>query len=184
MKNFDFKLLELGKKLLALAEGGVDGEKATAERMLQSFMIKHSITIDDLREDVKKKREFKVMDIQYKFFTQIISNVCGRGRSVKYDPRKKYSVKKPYWVDLTDMEYIEIKSKFDFYWKAYEIDMEIFYSAFVQKNKLYVKPADEDIDEPDVELTPEQKARLYKMIQMMNGLERHNFIKQLENKKS
>lgn len=180
MKNDNIdKILTLARKLKALAEKGVDGEKTTAIKTLEAFMAKHEIKPEDLDDDIRKRRQFKVTNNQYKFFKQIIASVCGSNYIIKYDPRKKYSVYKPYWVDLTDVEFVEISAKFEFYWKAWEKDLELFYSAYIQKNKLYRKPSEDD-DREEKELTPEERARLYKIMNMMEGLDRHQFHKQLK----
>lgn len=60
---------------------------------------------------------------------------------------------------------------------------ELFYSAFIQKQKLYSKPEDKVDDEEEKEMTPEEKARMWKMVQMMGGIEKKSIVKQIECRK-
>ncbi|MBC7866237.1 MAG: hypothetical protein H7X88_01775 [Gloeobacteraceae cyanobacterium ES-bin-316] len=168
------KYIELAKKLYELAKRGEGGEKDNAEKMLRRFMMDHSITLEDLEEDVKKRREFKVMDVQDTFFQQILYHVTGSS-TYRYNPRQKYSVKKTKWVDLSDSQYAEVKLKFEFYWLAYEKDLKIFYAAFIQKNKLFGEGKGDA-----KELTPEERRRNEEILNMADSLKRHNLVKQIE----
>ena len=180
MKN-ENKILDLALKLKALADQGEGGEKRNATELLDAYMIKHNITWEMLQDDVRTKREFIIRIEQDKFFNQIVYSVVGtKGVRISYYKKQKANHKKQSrFVELTELEYIEIKSRLDFYWPRYQAYLIIFYKAFIQKNKLYTKPSNEEREY--VEPTPEEKAELYRLMQMMEGLERHQFHKQLEN---
>lgn len=45
---------------------------------------------------------------------------------------------------MTDYEYFEVKSKFDFYWNILQDEIELTYKAFIQTQKLYQKPTEEE----------------------------------------
>jgi len=123
----DQNIIDLAKKLKALAEQGVGGEKENASAMLQRLMDKHGITIDSISNDVKKRRWFTVKTTQLKFLRQVVSSVIGGDYSYFVHPNVKSEIA----FELTDAEYIEVEAKFDFYWRKYKEDMEIFYSAFI-----------------------------------------------------
>lgn len=168
-------IIELGKKLAELAKQGHGGEKTNAETMLRKLMEKHNITIEDIEGDEKKIRWFKPTKSQKQFFLQVVSSVLGKGVP-KYGNRV---VKSEIGMYLTDAEYIEIKSKFEFYWKRYLEDVEILYEAFVQKNRLYSKSTDNE-PKPETELTADELKRLKKVIGTMDALDTHSFHKQIE----
>lgn len=173
------KIIELLKKLKALAEGGVGGEKNNAEKMLTSMMKKHGITMDMLQDNIRRRKIFKITKIQRKVFMQVASSVLGKRTSFWHNPKSK-AVNKEYEIEVTEIEFLEIKAKFDFYWKAYEEELSIFTSAFIHKNKLFPKPSDEDEDEEEErELSREEKQRILKISQMMQGMESRSFLKQL-----
>lgn len=178
----DNKIITLAKKLHELAKRGVDGEKQNALDMLEKMMHKHGITWDMLDENKRKERVFKMRQEQKKFFIQVVGSVCGAGVSIySYNANKRRIIKR-YMVELTDMEFIEVQAKFDFYWTKYNEDMELFYSAFIQKNKLYPKPSEDDSDKYNTPLTLEEKQRIFKMLQMMDGLDRHTMQLRLTDK--
>ena len=53
------KNIELAKKLKALADKGIGGEKSNAEAMLNNLMKKHNITIEEIEGE-------KLMDFFFK----------------------------------------------------------------------------------------------------------------------
>lgn len=178
----DNKILALAKKLHELAKRGIDGEKQNALDMLEKMMQKHGITWDMLDVNNRKEREFKIHKDQHKFLVQIIHSVAGSVDIYGFASDKKRTTKRVV-VDITDMEFIEVTAKFEFYWAKYKEDMELFYSAFIQKNKLFRKQTEEDEEKDLPPLTAEEKAKLYRMRQMMDGLDRHTMQLRLTDKR-
>lgn len=170
------KVLELAKKLKALADKGIQGEKDNAKAMLEKYMVKHNITLQDIEGEVVKSHSFKVPVKHFKLFLQIVANVMNNVHCLFDSQAKGYKI-----VDCSDEQAIEIQAKFDFYVRAYTRELEettrIFFKAFVQKNKLYRDSS----DEPSKPLTPEERADLMKMLNMMNAMENHSYVKQLKN---
>lgn len=179
-KNME-KVLELARKLKELADRGIGGEKENAQVMLERLMKKHHITIDMIDSSDSIDRKFKITKEEFKFWRQIVANVLGEIGIGSYTNER--TKKKSYFVKCTSCEFIEIQAKFEFFYKIYEEEQKIFYSAFIQAQHLYLKEsADSDAKEQAKELSPEEKAKLYKMMNMMKGLDRHIFQKQLSNK--
>lgn len=173
------KILILARKLKSLSDRGVGGEKQNAITMLESLMKKHGITVDVINENDAKDHEFIIPDdrMDIKFFIQVMANVMGGNvdwGSYKKAPRGK----KRYYIKCTPSEAIEIQAKFNFFNEIWESELEIFYSAFIQKNHLYRKSSKDDKG-GDKELTPEERNKLMKMMHMMSGMERHIFTKQI-----
>lgn len=171
------KIINLLKKLSELAKRGVGGEQENAERMLHDLCKKHGISLDDIEGEKVSEYEFHVPKEQSKFFCQVVSSVLGNDIDVMYATVDRKKVVQRKYVKCSDAEYVEIQAKWEFYWKKYNDDLEIFYAAFVQKNKLYIKKLDDDDD--DTEPTLEERQRLFRMRQMMDGLDRHSFHKQI-----
>ena len=173
----DDKVTELAKKLKELAERGVGGEKQNAEYHLQRLLEKHGMTLEDILEEKRDVREFKVPKEKEEFFFQVAASVVGR-EGVRHSKEGR-----SFLMNLTITEYLEIEAKFDFFWKAYKEELDIFYSAFVQKNKLYSKPSDKDKDNSEEkELTKEEKEKLRRMWAMADGIKRHTLTKQIDSK--
>jgi len=179
MTKVDDKIIELLKKVNALAKRGVDGEKESAAQRLEYLMGKYGVTFDMLEADTKKEREFVVLQDQNKFFNQIVYSVCG-GVDIFYYEKDKYKKKIRKLVTMTEVEFIEVSERFAFFWKKYEEEMKLFYVAFIRKNELTSKPS-EDRDERK-EPTPEEIEEYLRVRQMMGGIKKYNLQKQLENK--
>ena len=177
------KIITLARKLKALADKGVDGEKENAETMLLNLMEKHGITIEEI-ENEKTDNFFFVIDPKYrKLFVQICGNI---NKSIKvygeYDQKTQRHFKtlgcKPgnFSIKSTFAQYIEVEAKFEFYKKVYDAELEIFYSAFIQSNHLYV---DSDSTE-EKEYSTEELARLRRILAMSDYIEKAKYLKQLQ----
>jgi len=182
MNSINEKVLSLAKKLKALSDRGVGGEKENATQMLVSLMERHNITIEMIAGDERKTHQLFLDPTEEKFLRQVISSVVGRGfrlfqykyKMVRIPGKLRYGIEK-----ITDAEFLEVMAKHAFYYADYQDQIRIFYSAYVQKNKLYVR-RDESEDDSPRELTPEEKREILKISLMMEGIERKLFVKQIE----
>lgn len=179
------KLLETAKKLKALSDRGVGGEKENAIQMLERFMQKHGITAEMIEGRIVKKHYVYLEPMfEKRFFYQICANVLGGSVSMihyRYKLTKKqiYKGKDRYGIECTDAEFIEIEAKHEFYFKHFLDELDLFRSAFIQKNKLYQKVENDSDDIEQPELSLEEKQKLFKIVNMMQGMERKVFVKQL-----
>jgi hypothetical protein len=128
------KLIELARKIQALADRGLGGEKATASRMLEDFLRKHNMTLDDIETETREVRFFQFMLYHQDLFWQIVDSVLGTTSHWAVS-NKKTEV----GIISTASEEIEIKLKYETYSRHYEKEVKLFYRAFVQKNDIYWK---------------------------------------------
>lgn len=178
-QNQDQKIIDLLKKINELAKNGVDGEKQNASQRLEYLMKKYGVTFDMIESDTKTEREFVIREEQKKFFAQIVFSVCGLV-DIMYYKKEKNKAKSRRFVVMSDLEFIEVSEKFSFYWNKYEQELIYFYKAFIHKNKLTTKP-NEDRDQ-STKPTPEEIEEYRKIMRMMEGIDKYNLQKQLENK--
>lgn len=165
------RLLEKLGHPKALADRGVDGEKANAEDRLRYLMEKHGITEDDL-EDAASRVYFVryKTDYERRLLYQLSYKYNGPGHASgcvgTYTGRSRKKVA----IDCTPAQYIEIEADYEFYRAAFAEEMELFYEAFLHKNNLFPPPElagssgeyDDDFD----------LVRLGKMQAMMEGIDR------------
>lgn len=167
------RILELVKKLKALAERGVGGEKVNAEEQLKKLIEKYKIDLTRINEPILQYRIFRFDEkdeFHKKFVRQIILSVIGF-KEFYYSGL----IHNNWAVEIDDIQFIEISEKLDFYWPIFKSDLEIFYTAFIQKNELTV-----DVDEDDVpEFTDQELEKLYKAFRLMQNMQKHEFIKLL-----
>ena len=146
--------IEFAKKLLALSRQGIGGEKDNAEKFLQRIMKQYEITFEELEGDqvFNFKYSYKTK-LHGKFFNQIIA-------SVNNDiDRWKDATNKIYYFECTRFEQVQIMERQRFYWKIYTDELDVFYSAFIQAQKLYrTEKSDRDDNEEEPEQTPEERA--------------------------
>ncbi len=172
------RLLEKLGALKVLVERGVDGEKVNAEERLRHLMRKHGISDTEL-EDTGVRTYWIVFKTEFerRLLHQLAYMHLGIGHAFgcvgKYTnrPRKKVG------VECTPAQYIEIEADFAFYRVALAEEMDIFYSAFLQKNSLFPPPelADTGSDDDDYM----DLKRTEKMMAMMQGIERRTRNKAL-----
>ena len=182
MTNTESNQFKLAKKLYALSKQGVGGEKDNAAEMLEKLCKKHNISMEDLEDEVKREREFSIKKDEYikRLFFQVVFSVVDRDRDVltytnsKSERKKGY---KSYFINLTDYEFLEITSKYEFYLDKYTQDADIFFSAFIQRNRLFPKTRASN----DEELSEEEQERIMKVLSMASNLDKHEFLKRIEN---
>lgn len=178
--NIDEKILNLAKKVNQLSKKGVDGEKKSASEKLDLLMTKYGITWEMLESETKTQREFLILGEQRRFFNQVVSSVCGGDAEVYFNKLDNNKKKKRFYVTMSDIDFIEVSEKFNFYWEKYQEDLKVFYSAFIQNNHLYRKRTEDDDSESE-DVSPDERERLLKVVQMMKGMDRHTMQKRLSN---
>ena len=164
------RLLEKLKRIKALAERGVNGEQDNATALLAALMEKHGITEADL-----EGAEIHVHWIRYKtiyerkLLFQLSYMHLGSGHASgcvgAYSGRKRKEV----GINCTPAQYIEIAADYQFYREALEEEMDVFYSAFIQKNDLFPPP---DLAGEHDDPVPVDMDVILKMSAMMEGIER------------
>lgn len=150
------------KKLLALAERGVQGEAENARRLLENQVKYYSF-------DVGRNKT------QVDLFSQCYYKVANARRmSYKQVSRSRIA------VEMTAIQYAELVSLFEWHKANFNKDLEDMKHniliAYCRKHHLYG-----DIDSDDSrELTAEEKERLVKILFMQESLNDNQYHKLLE----
>lgn len=163
-------LLEKIKRIQALAENGMNGEKESAQTMLKKLMEKYDISESQLDEEVKEEYEFRFKDdCERRLLLQIFYMVTESNEYWNYNDKKIKKI----GVDCTVAQRLEIEACFEFFKKAIRTDLEIFYIAFFSKNNIYPKCNEEK--DKDIKLSP----KALKALMMMEGMSEHRMLKQI-----
>ena len=178
-ENLTEKQKALIKKIQALAERGVGGEKETAQRKLRALMEKYGIESLELDEERVQEHEFHYAGpIERKILIQIIYKVLKEADllresvfSYKYGPGSR-STK---IVHCTEAQAIEIRIQFDFYKDLWKEEQDLLLDAFIQHHRLFGNGSAEER-----ELTPEELERLRRMAMMEGGLQEKSIRPLLE----
>lgn len=173
------KHIELAKKLKALADKGIGGEKINAEKMLSLLLKKHKLIIDDIEGEKTENYFFKIKKGDARLLNQIVKRVNHNLSLYGEFPAKKVKqlgLKGNYMTTCTAFEFIEIESMFDIYQKLYNSELNIFYSAFLKANDLLVKSPD---CKSTKDLTHEEYEEWLRINEMASKIKKENFRKQL-----
>ena len=169
---------ELLKKIKALADRGVDGERESAQTLLTRLMEQYGISETEIEEERRETAWFPYsQETERRLLNQIIYMVTGAGGFGcvgEYSGRKR----KKMGTECTAAERLEIEANYAFFKEAMKKELEIFYSAFANKNNLF-PPADKVKPRSIEELSPEEKAYYAKVGLMAEGMERHTLRKAL-----
>lgn len=148
------------QKILALAEKGSEGEKITAQKLLDELLKKYELTLEDIAQSEEEKKVEICLrsEMEFNLLSQIIykvKNVSGFG--------KRYIIK------CTESQRIEINNQFEFYNKLFKKEYakekkkfrEDFFCAYVHKHKIWNESND---DEETTNSQPIDLDRLIKKI--------------------
>ena len=166
------KKMELLKKLQALAECGVGGEKETAERKLRELMKKYGIDEIDFSEDKLEEFEFKYSNPQEEqLIKQLFFKMFGQDWWRKsYTYRHGKGSKTIRGIKCTKAEGVQLQIEYEFYKQLWQEEMKLFWSAFIQKHRIFsMRP--EDTKGRDEPLSPEERAEVMRMSMMMDAMQ-------------
>ena len=173
------RIIDKLKKLLALAERGEQGEAENARRLLEAELRKHGLTFDDIREENKRTRMFKYNSNEERtLLIQILVNYLG-SKSDAFNKSTYNKYKKQVYIDLTDMEYIDISNMYDFFKAQFRKErkrlLQDMIKAFVQKHRIF-DSTPQECQEDDREIDWEELKRIFALSSTMEDV---TFRKQL-----
>jgi hypothetical protein len=181
------RILDLLRKLKALADKGEGGEKENAKRMLYAAMEKHGISMEDIDDEHATGKWYKVPTDMVPLFFQVVRTVV---RIKTYYSRKNERGKfRSIEIEVTPSQHVEIEAKFHFYAQAYKKEMErfkkeqkerekLFFKAFIHRNDIFPESQPEEETEKP-KSNPISPAELKKIIDMMDDMDQHHYLKQL-----
>lgn len=169
----DEKTMERIKKLQALAERGVGGEKDTAKKMLRKMLEKNGIqSLDDLQDD---NYEYVLFPYNGKYEKKLLKQCIYKVLTAAGD-RTYYHTKgtrQKLGIYCTKAQKVEIHMEFEFYRKAFYEEIDIFISAFINAQKIF--PPDAPVDR-SAKLSQTDR----KILHMASGIEKRTRIAMLD----
>ena len=127
-------LIERLKKIAALAERGIGGEKENAKRILARMMEKYGITSEDLGEGREvKKHVFKYKSKWEKeILFQCYCRASGKNTSSYWQMGRGIVVFK-----LDFFQFLELDALYNYFVPLLKREMKLFLIAFIHKHDLY-----------------------------------------------
>ena len=165
------------RKIMELANRGVDGERSTARTMLERLLKEYELTVEDLTTDeIRKYKISYYAAYEKKLLFQILFHVTQR-KTLEYWTAGKGNT----WitVELTPIQYHTVMD----YWKTYRKPLrdqintyiENLFQAYIEKHNLFGPGADEP-GKPNEKLDPDL---LHELKEHMQHIAKP--VKQIEN---
>lgn len=174
----DEKKRELLKKLQALAERGVGGEKETAQKKLKQLMKKYGVEDADLSED-EEDHDFRYHnEFEKKILRQLFYKIVPDFRSRTYFYQCGKGSKSTYGIRCTKAQALQIQIEYDFYCDLWKEEVDFFMSAFIQKHRIFALPTSRE----HVDTAPMSKQDILRMGLMMDGMKNKSIQPMLETK--
>lgn len=171
-------------KLRELALRGEHEEALNAQRHLDNMLSKYNLSLDRILEEKnnKKLRCFIVRSFYENLFFQCVFQVLNLS-TLSY----KESKKGHYFIEMTELEYVELISLFEWHKQNYKIEydkmVKSFSTAYIQKHAIWrrTKPTDEELaeldDGKDNEIDYEELRRI---IALQNSMSDKKYVKMIE----
>lgn len=177
------KLIERLKKIKALAEQGIGGEKEGAIKLYNDLLSKYELDSSEIDEEKIERHWLRYDDfLDKKLITYIFYKVTGSNTYWEKTDKRKRLV----GTDCTEFELQEIIFYYQFYKVHLRNEADIFYNAFASVNYLYPDPSarlykeDED-DDTDRKIDLNRMAKIHAMAQ---GIDRKTPNKMIEDKEN
>lgn len=132
----DTRTEEIIKKVKALAERGVGGEKTNAQALLKKLLEKHGLVEEDLQDDVKHWNPVFVPTERRALFFQVAGTVLGKNIYVDNSDDED-----TIFIQCTKAEAIEIEAKYTVHWDGFKSEIDVLLAAYIMRNELSVKDA-------------------------------------------
>ena len=164
----DEKIILKLKKIKALAEEGIGGEKNAAAAIYKKLLSELDVSPEELNYIMSEVRSyyFKFCNsMEERLLGQIAYKVIGSGRYYLQNSGKKIR------LECTEIEASEIQMLFNLYRKKLKEDLEIFFSAFVHRQNIFPDETARLYKAPE-NISPMDNERANKVLKMMQGIDK------------
>ena len=164
-------MLEKLKRLKALADQGIGGEKENAQKLLDALMHKHNISPGELGEDVLVMEKYRYKNT---YERDLLVSVIGK--VLDTDAFSYRQLSKAYLLEVTREHDIEIRLFYDIYRAKINEELRITFSAFIIKNRIF---SETSMAEPSTS-SGELSERSLKIMERMGNIDKVDVNKQIE----
>lgn len=176
------RAIELAQKLYRLAKRGVGGEALNAQELLfklvQKFDLNPETFAYDLHYNEIKKYTFKY-NSRYKFILMSVIHKVLNINSFTY--WKVRGSKTEIELKCSKIEAIEIETQYDLYVRSFEKEYAKLKRAFIHANNIYAKEDETSkSNKREKPLTPQERAELWEVLQMAQGINPTEIYKMIE----
>lgn len=170
---------ELLKKLKALAtdDRGNENERRQAEERLNELIKKYDIDPKSIDTDILVRRNlYYKTELESNLLHQVVYKICGNRPMYKQRNKRNWI-----WCEMTDAEFLQFEMEYPTYKNAMNKELDIFYLAFINKNRIFPPDSLVPPKETEEEATPSKYSRgdRIRAAMMAEGMEFTNVRRQL-----
>ena len=167
------------RKILALAESGIDGEQLAAKNKLQKLLLEHNLTLEDLADD-GEENVYVFHKISNKIEQKLWAHVCFKVKDVHniefYSSGKTKRV-----FTCTEAQANEIAELYKWHKSNFKKELskvtEELLTAYLMKHKLHSEtPIEKDDSDSN---KPVDLARLMRIMAYQSGMSDRSYYKSL-----
>ncbi len=145
-------------KLRELALRGEHEEAKNAQRHLDNMLSKYNLSLDKIlaEKNNKKSRFFIIKSFYDKLFFQCVFQVLNLSTLAYKESKKGH-----YYIEMTELEYAELISLFEWHKTNYKIEydkiVKSFCTAYIRKHAIWrrTKPTEEELAELNDDINDE-----------------------------
>ncbi len=140
MNEIDDKILTRLKKLQALAERGVGGEKLTAQKKLNELLKANNLDLESLNQITPQFFLFKYTNEHaFKLLTQIMYKVVSPSlpKGEEFNCYKAKGTRNKVGIYCTPAQKLEIELDYEFYMDLFNQEVRSLLVAFIQKQNIF-----------------------------------------------
>lgn len=164
------------KKLQALAERGVGGEKETAKKKLAQLMEKYNIEETDLDEEKMEVHDFRYHnEFERRILRQLFYKIVPDFRKHTYTYRYGKGSRSICGIRCTKAQALQIQIEYDFYCGLWGEEVWFFLEAFIQKHRIFAQVKEENRNGDEMTLKD-----AIRMAAMMDGMQDREIIPMIE----
>lgn len=167
-------------KLHELALRGEHEEAKNAQRHLDNMLSKYNLSLDRIlaKKNNKKLRYFIIGSFYDKLFFQCVFQVLDISK-LSY----KESKKGHYYIEMTELEYAELISLFEWhkqnYKKEYDKIIKSFTSAYIQKHEIWNKTDSTDEEDLNDDRNKIDYEEIKRIIALENSISNKKYVKMI-----
>ena len=168
--NTKDKIIEKLKKIAALAEQGVGGEKTNAVIILERLLKKHDLTWEDLKDEDKTAIYYFTYKNRWE---KSILFACADRATNGIKTYRQVRSRNKLGLEMTPIQNIEFCCLWEYYKRLWRKEIKRMTTAFVLKHHLYIDSSEEDDDKSRNKLSAEE---IEKIRIMIYGLSESKYI--------
>jgi hypothetical protein len=156
METIKSKLL----KIKALAERGIQGERENAQILLEKLLKHYHVTLDELAEEKQDFYTYHYKNVtERKLLVQVIVYVHKTS-----EVKMKVNYKSRYFrLEQTQLQHLETLELYNIYRKAFDVELERLFVAFIHKHNLFSGEKSNNSDK----MSRQELLRIANMMQSM-----------------